>query len=260
MERRKVVDETGQPINAESPYHSGAFIYYYRELEWEMPIPFEEIILYRDEHIVVADKPHFLPVIPAGKFLKETLLVRLKKRLALEYLVPLHRLDRETSGVVTFSHNPKTRAIYASLFREYKVKKVYEALAPTLSRNLFPITYRSRIVQGSPFYRMKEIEGIPNSETKVDVIREMGDISLYQLTPLTGRKHQLRVHCAALGMPIMNDKLYPDEKPFQAGNISNPLQLLAKSVSFQNPLTGQDLFIQSTRTLFHSCANQPGFS
>jgi tRNA pseudouridine32 synthase/23S rRNA pseudouridine746 synthase len=166
--------------------------------------------------------------------------------------VPLHRIDRETAGVVIFSHNPKTRAMYASLFSEYKVRKTYEALAPTLSHGQFPITYRSRLAEGKPFYRVREVEGKPNSETIIDIHHIMGDTARYTLTPVTGRKHQLRVHCAALGIPIINDRLYPQLRRVKEDDFSNPLKLLAKSVAFQDPLTGQDLFFESKRTLSQS--------
>lgn len=249
MNKGEVVDEKGTRLHADSHYLQGAFIYYYRELEQETPVPFEESVIFQDGHIVVADKPHFLPVIPSGRFLRETLLVRLKKQLNLEHLVPLHRIDRETAGVVVFSHNPKTRAMYASLFSEYKARKTYEALAPTLSHRQFPITYRSRLAEGIPFYRVREVEGKPNSETIIDVYNIMGDTARYTLTPVTGRKHQLRVHCAVLGIPIINDRLYPQLRRFREDDFSNPLKLLAKSVAFQDPLTGQDLFFESKRTL-----------
>jgi tRNA pseudouridine32 synthase/23S rRNA pseudouridine746 synthase len=252
MRKGEVVDEYGIPLEAESPCRKGAFVFYYRELEHEAPIPFEESILYQDDHILVADKPHFLPVIPSGRFLQETLLVRLKKKLNLEHLVPIHRIDRETAGVVMFSHNPRTRGAYATLFHKHQMQKVYEALAPALPSGLFPVTYQSRMVQGEPFFRMKEIEGAPNCETTIYIIASMGGATLYRLIPVTGRIHQLRVHCAALGIPIINDRLYPVVKPSQTDDFSNPLQLLAKSVSFQDPLTGQHRYFQSRRLL--SCA------
>ena len=157
------MDETGLCLNSESAYRVGACIFYYRELESEKRIPFDELVLYQDEHILVVDKPHFLPVIPAGRFLHETLLVRLKKKWKLTWLVPIHRLDRETAGVVLFSLNPATRGHYTSLFRNRKVEKVYEALAPALPNFSFPVTRRSRVVTGEPFFRMKEIEGAPET-------------------------------------------------------------------------------------------------
>lgn len=252
MNKGEVVDEKGTRLNADSQYLQGAFVYYYRELDQETPIPFEERIVYQDEHIVVADKPHFLPVIPSGRFLRETLLVRLKKRLNLEYLVPIHRIDSATAGLVVFSHNLTTRSAYASLFHEYQVKKTYEALAPFCPRICFPVTHRSLLVQGEPFFRMREVEGMPNSETIIDILKNMGGIALYQLTPVTGRKHQLRVHCATLGIPILNDRIYPVLQPFEDNDFSKPLQLLAKSISFQDPLTRHVRCFQSKRTLSHT--------
>lgn len=249
MNKGQVVDEKGVPIGPETPCRRGGFVFYYREPQEETPIPFEEDILYRDDHILVADKPHFLPVVPSGVFLHETLLVRLKKKLALEDLVPLHRIDRETAGLVIFSVNPGTRGDYASLFQKRKVEKVYEALAPTLPGRSFPLSYRSCIVEGKPFFRMREVEGIPNSETRIDVLRETGEIALYRLIPHTGRKHQLRVHLAAMGIPIINDRIYPNVQPAAYDDFSFPLKLLARSISFPDPLTGRDRSFESRRTL-----------
>ena len=257
MAKGELVDETGLRLNSGSAYRVGACIFYYRELESEASIPFDERVLYQDEHILVADKPHFLPVIPAGRFLHETLLVRLKKKWKLEQLVPVHRLDRETAGVVLFSVNAATRGHYTSLFRNRKVKKVYEALAPARPDISFPVTRRSRIVPGEPFFRMKEIDGEPNSETCIEVLENragaMDGVTLYQLKPLTGRKHQLRVHLSALGIPIMNDRLYPELSLAQAVDsedpFSSPLKLLAKSISFEDPLTGQEHYFTSRRKL-----------
>lgn len=244
MAKGQVVDETGRRVDPETAYRVGACIFYYRELENERAIPFVEHVLYQDEHILVADKPHFLPVIPSGRFLHETLLVRLRKQRKPEALVPIHRLDRETAGVVLFSLNPKTRGHYTSLFRNRKVRKVYEALAPTLEDSIFPTTRRSRIVRGEPFFRMKEVAGEANSETHINALSNLGRITLYQLVPVTGRKHQLRLHLAALGIPVINDKLYP-ELTSDDDDFSSPLKLLAKSISFQDPLTGRQHYFES---------------
>ncbi|MDT5295056.1 MAG: tRNA pseudouridine32 synthase / rRNA pseudouridine746 synthase [Acidobacteriota bacterium] len=245
MQKGQVVDETGLRLTARSPYRAGACIFYYRELESERRIPFVESVLYEDEHILVADKPHFLPVIPSGRFLQETLLVRLRRRGEPEQLVPVHRLDRETAGVVLFSLNPATRGLYASLFRERKVEKVYEALARTLPGLGLPLTRRSRIVTGEPFFRMKEIEGEPNSETHVAALKRMNGVTLYRLSPVTGRKHQIRLHLSALGIPIINDRLYPELSFVEPDDFSEPLKLLAKSISFRDPLTGRERHFES---------------
>ena len=245
MAKGQVRDETGRRVDPDTAFRVGACIFYYRELENEKTVPFTEQVLYQDEHILVADKPHFLPVIPSGKFLRETLLVRLRKQCATEALTPVHRLDRETAGVVLFSLNRKTRGHYTSLFRNRKVRKVYEALAPTLEDSNLPSIRRSRVVQGEPFFRMKEVPGEANSETHISVISNLGSVSLYQLLPFTGRKHQLRVHLAALGIPVINDKLYPTLIPSETDNFSRPLKLLAKSISFLDPLSGREHYFES---------------
>jgi len=249
MQQGEVVDGAGVRLNPDSPYRRGMRIFYYRTLADETPIPFEEHILYQDEHILVADKPHFLPVIPSGRFLHETLLVRLKKNTGLEHLTPIHRIDRETAGIVIFSHNPATRGAYQSLFQQRAVDKVYQALAAPLPDVAFPLTYRSRMVKGEPFFRMKEVPGEPNSETQIEVLEQRAEITRYQLRPITGKQHQLRVHLAALGIPILNDAFYPVALPCKADDVSQPLQLLAKTIAFQDPLTGQAQFFESDREL-----------
>jgi len=252
MSKGHVVDETGLRLNMKSAYRMGACIFYYRELVNEQPIPFPERVIYQDENLLVAEKPHFLPVIPSGRFLHETLLVRLRNQFNLEDLVPLHRLDRETAGVVLFSVNPKTRGLYSSLFQERRIRKVYEALAPSasdLQGPRFPLTRRSRIVRGEPFFRMKETSGEPNSETYIEVLKNCDSEALYQLTPVTGKKHQLRLHLSALGVAIINDTLYPRLSSAGDDDFSRPLKLLAKSISFQDPVSGQERYFESSRRL-----------
>lgn len=254
MAKGEVVDETGQQLHPESRYRAGACIFYYRELENETPIPFSESIVYQDEHLLVADKPHFLPVVPAGRFLRETLLVRLRSQGQPDSLAPIHRLDRETAGLVLFSRNPETRGDYTALFRERKVKKVYEALArtPRKSERLdFPLTRRSRIVSGEPFFRMQEAFGRANAESVIELTCIEGEVARFRLRPLTGKKHQLRVHLAALGFPIVNDRLYPDNAFVQhsdrADDFAKPLKLLARSLAFTDPVTGKEQFFESRR-------------
>lgn len=249
MREGRVVDERGRRLTPESPYRAGACVYYYREPREETRVPFEERVLHVDEHILVADKPHFLAVAPAGRFLRETLLVRLKRRTGLDALVPVHRIDRETAGLVVFSANPSTRGAYASLFQRREVLKVYEALSAGRPALELPCTRRTRVVAGEPFFRMREVEGEPNSETRVDVLRRLGGVTLYEARPLTGRKHQVRLHLAALGIPALNDRLYPDVSPEAPEDFSAPLKLLARSVSFRDPLTGLGRYFESERTL-----------
>jgi len=249
MRRGEVMDDRGTRLQPDSPYRTGSRIFYYRELDAETPIPFEAHILHIDDHIVVADKPHFLPVIPAGRFLHETLLVRLKKELGFAHLTPIHRIDRETAGVVIFSHNPDSRGDYQSLFQKRAMSKLYEALAPTLAGVEFPLVYRSRMVEGTPFFRMREVAGEQNSETRIEVLERRGELTLYRLMPVTGRKHQLRVHLAALGIPIINDPFYPVAQPGKGDDMSQPLKLLARAIGFRDPLSGQARYFESGRSL-----------
>ncbi len=249
MARGDVVDGNGVPVRPESRYVRGVRIWYYRELDHETPIPFEEEVLHQDEHIVVVDKPHFLPTIPSGRFVKETLLVRVRRKLGIEDLAPIHRLDRETAGLVIFSCNARSRGAYQSLFQKRLVQKEYEALAGPLPGRAFPFVYRSRMVEGDKFFTMKEEPGEPNSETMIDVVEQRGEHVLYRLWPHTGRQHQLRVHLSSLGIPIVNDAFYPVALPCKQDDVSSPLKLLAKAIGFPDPLTGEWRYFESRRSL-----------
>jgi tRNA pseudouridine32 synthase/23S rRNA pseudouridine746 synthase len=236
--RGRVLDGDGIALAIDAPYRRGAEVYYYREVSGEPRIPFAESIVHLDDHLVVADKPHFLPVIPAGGFVAETLLARLTRRLDNPHLVPLHRIDRGTAGLVLFSANPATRSAYQDLFRLRRIDKHYEALAPALPGLPFPLTRRTRLVRGEPFFRMQETTGEPNSETRLEVLEDAGAIWRYALTPVTGRKHQLRVHMAALGAPIVNDAFYPSLRAQAEDDYGQPLKLLARSLAFEDPVSG----------------------
>ncbi len=243
--RGRVLDAGGAPISPFLAYKEGLRIHYFREVPNETPIPVQEAILYADEHLVVADKPHFLPVTPAGEYVEQTLLRRLIRTLDNPHLVPLHRIDRHTAGLVLFSANPDSRSAYQSLFPTRKIEKRYEAIARALPDLELPRVHKSRLVEGEPFFRMREGEGISNTETLVDVCEKNGDLWRYALYPVTGKKHQLRVHMAALGAGICNDPFYPEVLNDALDDYANPLKLLAQSLRFADPLTGQERFFES---------------
>ena len=238
FERGLVQDAAARPLPVDAAYLVGMEIRYFREVEDEPAIPFVETVLHRDAHLLVVDKPHFLPVTPAGRHVRETLLARLIARLDAPDLVPLHRLDRDTAGLVMFSTCSGTRDAYAALFRERRVTKHYDAIAAPLPDVAFPLTRRSRLEAGEPFFRMREVAGTPNSETRIEVIVRGARRWRYALSPVTGRKHQLRVHMASIGAPIDNDPLYPALVDSPAADFSRPLQLWAKRLEFIDPLTG----------------------
>jgi len=252
MQAGSVLGEDGQPLAPDAPYEGGARVYYWRELPHEDPIPFEATVLFEDAHLVVADKPHFLPVTPGGRYVRETLLVRLKAQLGCADLSPLHRIDRETAGLVLLCKRPQDRDAYQSLFRERRVDKVYEAVAGWREALQFPLTRRSHILEDEQaFYRMREAqpeEGLPpNSETRIECVRQAGARALYRLFPVSGKRHQLRVHMHGLGLPIEGDQFYPVVRrgPNDSEDFAEPLQLLARSITFTDPVTGQSRQFES---------------
>lgn len=242
--RGDVMNESAQALAADQAYTPQRKIYYYRGLAQEALIPVQEAIVFEDDHLVVADKPHFLPVTPAGQFVQQTLLVRLQQRLNEPLLVPLHRLDRETAGLVLFARRPQDRAAYQGLFRQRHIAKRYEAHAPINRQLQFPLQRQSRLEPSSVFMQMHEVAGTVNASTRIRLRSELsGGIGLFELEPETGAKHQLRVHMSALGMPILGDRIYPtlhafrktEEDSFQA-----PLKLLARELHFLDPITGEE--------------------
>ena len=247
--RGLVLNEEGRPLSSTDLHCPGTRIRYCREIVDERPIPCTETILYQDEHLVVADKPHFLPISPTGPWVKESLLNRLMVRLDNPQLSPIHRLDRGTAGVVMFSTNPRHRNRYQALFRERKIEKTYEALAPPLSQLAFPYVRRTRIIRGDPFFLSQEVEGEPNSETTIEVIKEQPVYWHYRLYPHTGKKHQLRLHMATLGAPILNDPYYPTTHTNQKDDYTRPMALIARTLKFTDPISGAQRHFVSDRLI-----------
>ncbi len=238
----KVHWHDGSLITAQSPFQPQQRVYYYREVENEPSIPFKETILFQDEHILVAYKPHFLAVTPGGIYVNECLQNRLQRRTGIKGLQALHRLDRVTAGLVMFSVNPNTRHRYHRLFETRQIHKTYQAIANISDgENLLGQEWviKNRIVQGEPHFRMRVAEGEANSHSVIRCVQQTTHKALFELNPVTGKTHQLRVHMQALGWPILNDKYYPQLQPKSADNYSAPLQLLAKELQFIDPVTQQ---------------------
>ena len=257
LARGDVIDVLGCAVSSQCPFAPHRKLFYYRSLPPETPIPFKEVVLYRDNYIVVVDKPHFLPVIPSGRYLQETLLVRLKRSLGIDTLAPVHRIDRDTAGLVLFTLQPSTRGAYHALFREHRVYKRYEAIAAMRPDLIFPLTRRTRLVPSdTSFMQMIESEGTPNAQTRIELLESKDGLARYGLQPLTGQKHQLRVHLAALGIPILNDRIYPHLTAESSSDVVDtelqyrePLQLLAQSLSFTDPFSGALREFESERRL-----------
>ena len=248
----QVLDEHGQAVTPDAAYVGGVRLYYWRHLEQEPVVPHAVRIVFADEHLLVADKPHFLPVTPGGRYVQQSLLVRLKRETGIDALSPIHRIDRETAGLVVLSVRAQDRNAYQTLFRERAVDKVYEAIAPASDTHRFPQRRCSRIEEDpTAFFRMREVEGEPNSDTLIEHIETHRGWARYRLQPVTGKRHQLRVHMQGLGLPLAGDQFYPQvlRGPDEDEDFSDPLRLLARTLAFPDPITGQSRRFESTLQL-----------
>jgi tRNA pseudouridine32 synthase/23S rRNA pseudouridine746 synthase len=248
----KVHWHDGSLISADSPYRPQQLVYYYREVDSEPVIPFKEKILFQDEHILVADKPHFLPVTPGGIYINECLQNRLRDKTGLGNLQALHRLDRATAGLVLFSVNPETRHLYHDLFNTHQIHKTYQAIARVNSREDIvgqQWEIKNRLVKSEPSFLMRIIEGKANSHSLIRCLAQSTEKALFELNPVTGKTHQLRLHMQALGWPLLHDKYYPTLQPKTADHFSRPLQLLAKELRFVDPVTQQSRVFTSNTDL-----------
>jgi tRNA pseudouridine32 synthase/23S rRNA pseudouridine746 synthase len=252
----RIVGADGRAVASDAPYEPGMYVWFHREAPPEVPVPFPLEVVYRDEHIVVADKPHFLATTPRGGHVTETALARLRRELDLPALGAAHRLDRLTAGLVLFTVRPEERGAYQTLFRDRRVRKEYEAVAPYDPALALPRTVRSRIVKERGVLAARQVEGEPNAETRIELAeRRPGPaggtpLGRYRLVPATGQTHQLRVHLNALGVPILGDPLYPEvAPPVPAGDFRRPLQLLARELAFTDPVTGRAHRFLSGRSL-----------
>ncbi len=249
--RGAVTTEDGDSLGEDTPYCHGTTIFYRKEVASEAESPQKESILYQDREILVADKPHGMVVTPAGDYVERSLLNRLQRRTGQNTLVPVHRLDRETAGVVLLSVNPETRRHYHALFSDGAICREYLAVARLATRpDKRTWRVRSRIEAGEPWYRQRNVPGPVNAVTGIELI-EVGDGSgLFRIRPESGKKHQIRVHMASIGFPIVGDRLYPDIHRIEAEDSPTaPLQLLAFRLGFSDPLSGELRNFQSETQL-----------
>jgi tRNA pseudouridine32 synthase/23S rRNA pseudouridine746 synthase len=252
FDRGEVVALGGESLTRSTPLGEHTFIWYYRELPVEERLPVELSVLHRDDRLLVVDKPHFLPTTPGGMYVAESALVRLRVELGLPDLIPMHRLDRMTAGILMFSIDPATRGAYQLLFENRRISKEYRAVAalrPELELATAPLDVRSRIVKSRTYLLAQEVEGPANTHTTVSLLDQRGDRGLYRLQPHTGKTHQLRLHMASLGLGIIHDPFYPVLHPQAPDDYTRPLQLLASSIAFTDPLDGSERYYESARAL-----------
>ena len=244
----EIVGEGGIPLHRGTKLEDHTFIWYYRTLPPETRLPVELNILHQDEHILVVDKPHFLPTTPGGTYIQESALVRLRNQLDLPDLIPMHRLDRMTAGILLLSTNPGTRGKYQVLFEKRQVQKEYECVSaaePAAGHPAveFPVVVRNRMTKSRSYLLAEVIDGEPNAETRIDLLRTFdggthpgsaaaGRLGLYRLEPHSGKTHQLRVHMASLGLGILHDAFYPELLDKAPDDYTKPLQLLARGIRF----------------------------
>lgn len=282
----------------------------------EPEIPFALEVLYEDSGIIVVDKPHFLATTPRGMWYRQSALIRLREMFGEPDIIPAHRLDRMTAGIVVFVRDPALRGAYQMLFQERRATKTYECLAPLapVGANLvpgadgrvhptrtgtvtrlepprpFPLLRRSHIVKDRGRLQAYEVPGEINAETLIereilrsaqndnvgvaqddnknafchpgrrdsaicnvschperrgggpepkDLATPRRPLTRYVLHPRTGKTHQLRVHMASLGLPIVDDDLYPAIATRPYDDFSTPLQLVARRLSFIDPVTNE---------------------
>lgn len=246
----KVLDEKTGTITLDTGYTPLNRLFYFREVSSEPVIPFAEKILHLDDEILVACKPHFLPVTPGGRYVDECLLNRLRVSTGIDDLAPLHRIDRETAGLVLFSVNKKSRGLYGTLFMNGLVEKTYQALSacPT-AQETASWDVANRMERGTPWFRMKTATGTTNARSVINLVEVKDRMARFTLHPLTGKTHQLRLHMSGLGFGILNDRYYPELQDESDDNFNTPLQLVAQMLRFKDPVSGKAREFTSERAL-----------
>lgn len=256
LAERRFVYADGARLEPDDPYRQHVFVWFHRVLREEAPVPGALEVVYRDERIVVADKPPFMSSIPRGRHVRESVVVRLRDRLGLPELSPAHRLDRVTSGLLLLTTERRWRGAYQSLFQDRRVAKTYRAVAPILSGLSLPTTVENHLRKQHGTWQAQVVPGAEvNARSLIELERELVAArahlgrGLYRLTPTTGRTHQLRLHMLGLGIPIEGDPLYPSVLDVDVDDFSTPLQLLASELGFTDPVDGRPRHFVSERAL-----------
>lgn len=250
LEAGRFVLGDGTPLVGDEPYRPHTFVWFHRDLRDEPEVPGDMPVLHEDDRLLVVDKPAFLATIPRGRHVRQSVVVRLRDQLGLPELTPAHRLDRVTSGVLVLVKERRWRGAYQSLFARREVQKTYLALArhdPGLS---LPLTVSNHVRKDRGTLRAEVVPDAPvNAVTHVDLDEVRGGLAVYRLSPATGRTHQLRLHLCGLGVPIVGDPLYPDVLDLPVDDMSTPLQLLAHTLTFDDPVDEQPRTFTSHRSL-----------
>ncbi len=248
---QRFVHADGTPVRGDEVYAPHTFVWFHRDLPDEIEVPGRVTVLHRDERLLVVDKPAFLSSIPRGRHVRESVVVRLRDELGLPELSPLHRLDRVTSGLLMLATERRWRGPYQSLFQAGAVRKTYRALAPIRPDLQLPLTVRNHLVKQRGVWQAEVVpEAAVNAETFVELEPQRhGLLGVYRLTPRTGKTHQLRVHLNSLGIPIVDDPLYPQVQDIEIDDFSRPLQLLAAELAFIDPIDGRQRAFRSGLSL-----------
>ncbi len=241
--RGLVLTANRKPISVDQRFQPQLELLYYRDVHQEPKIPLDLNIVFESDHCLVVNKPSFLPVNPGGQFIEETVVGRLVASGYSADLTAVHQLDRLTEGLVLLCKAPRHRDHYHRLFRDGAIEKRYEALSlrpPNGSKDAV-IHHRSQLVRGEPSFRWREREGDSNSYSRIRFLEALDDVYRFELEPVTGKTHQLRVHMAAIGNPILNDPFYPHLKAKAPDQLDAPLKLKARFLSFEDPVDGQQV-------------------
>lgn len=237
----------GQTISEDQRLTAGQRLIWHRPPWTEEPVPLHFEVLYEDADLLAVGKPSGLPTMPGGGFLKHTLLALVRQ--GWPEASPLHRLGRGTSGVVLFSLKAAAAGALLADWREHRIQKLYIALAAGIAAQ---DRYDIRVPIGPvPHAKLREVHaaslaGKP-AHSLATVLERQSESTRFQVEIFTGRPHQIRIHLASIGHPLIGDPLYapggsplPDALPGDLGYL-----LHAHTLGFTHPRTGERLTLSA---------------